>query len=40
MKAHGILTMARSISLAYYFADLVEDTVKIAFKAANIPADD
>lgn len=40
MKEHGMLTMGPSISLAYYIADLVEDTAKIAFIAANIPADD
>lgn len=39
MKEHGILTMAPSISLAYYIADLVEDTAKIAFIAANIKAE-
>lgn len=39
MKEHGILTMASSISLAYYIADLVEDTAKIAFVAANSKAD-
>lgn len=38
MKEHGILTMASSISQAYYIADLVEDTAKIAFVAANIKA--
>ena len=38
MREHGILTMATSISTAYYLADLVEDTAKIAFVAANIPA--
>ncbi|MGI9536834.1 MAG: hypothetical protein ACR2PB_07175 [Desulfocapsaceae bacterium] len=40
MKEHDILTMAPSISLAWYIADLVENTAKIAFIAANIPADD
>lgn len=39
MKEHGILAMAPSISQAYYVADLVEDTAKIAFIAANIKAD-
>lgn len=40
MREHAILTMAPSISLAYGITDLVEDTAKIAFFAANIPADD
>ena len=40
MKEHGILTMASSISLAYCIADLIENTAKIAFIAASIPADD
>lgn len=39
MKKHGILTMAESMSLAYYVADLVEDSAKIAFVAANIHTD-
>ncbi len=39
MKEHGILSMAASINLAYYIADLVEDTAKIAFVSANIPTD-
>jgi len=39
MKEHGILTMAESMSLAYYVADLVEDSAKIAFVAANIHTD-
>lgn len=39
MKEHGILTLAPTIQTAYYLADLVEDTAKIAFIAANIPAD-
>ena len=36
MKEHGILAMAPSIEAAYYLADLIEDTAKIAFVAANI----
>lgn len=38
MKEHGILTMAPSLGTAYYLADLIEDTAKIAFIAAHIPA--
>ena len=40
MKEHGILTMAPSIQSAYYLADLIEDTAKIAFVAANIKMED
>ena len=39
MKEHGILKMAPSISQACCIVDLVEDTAKIAFVAANIKAD-
>lgn len=31
MKEHGILTVAPDLPTAYYLADLVEDTAKIAF---------
>ena len=37
MKEHGILTMGPDLKAAYYLADLVEDTAKIAFIASNIP---
>jgi L-ribulose-5-phosphate 4-epimerase len=40
MKEHGILTLGPDLKTAYYLADLVEDTAKIAFIAANIPTDD
>lgn len=36
MKEHGILAMGADLKMAYYIADLVEDTAKIAFIAANI----
>ena len=36
MKEHGILTMGPDLKTAYYLADLVEDTAKIAFIASNI----
>ena len=36
MKEHGILTLGENLKTAYYLADLVEDTAKIAFIAANI----
>ena len=39
MSDIDVLRMAPSISQAYYIADLVEDTAKIAFVAANIKAD-
>ena len=37
MKEHGILAMGADLKMAYYIADLVEDTAKIAFIASNIP---
>lgn len=37
MKEHGILTLGRDLRHAYYLADLVEDTAKIAYIAATIP---
>jgi L-fuculose-phosphate aldolase len=37
MKEHGILTLGRDLKHAYYLADLVEDTAKIAYVAATIP---
>lgn len=36
MKEHGILTLGRDLKTAYYLADLVEDTAKIAFIEGNI----
>ncbi|MDI7258846.1 MAG: class II aldolase/adducin family protein [Thermodesulfobacteriota bacterium] len=36
MKEHGILTMGSDIKTAYYLADLVEGTAKIAFIESNI----
>ena len=36
MKEHGILTLGKDLKEAYYLADLVEDTAKIAFIEANI----
>jgi L-ribulose-5-phosphate 4-epimerase len=39
MKEHGILAMGRDLRQAYYFADLTEDTAKIAYVAATIPDD-
>jgi L-ribulose-5-phosphate 4-epimerase len=36
MKEHGILALGPDIKTAYYLADLVEDTAKVAFIAANI----
>ena len=38
MREHGILAMGRDMKHAYYLADLTEDTAKIAFIEANIPA--
>ncbi len=38
MKEHGILTMGSDIRTAYYLADLVEGTAKIAFIESNIRA--
>ncbi len=40
MQEHGILTLGPDIKTAYYLADLVEDTAKIAFIEANIKIDD
>ncbi len=37
MKEHGILTLGRDLRHAYYLADLVEDTAKIAYIASTIP---
>jgi len=36
MKEHGILTLGPDLKSAYYIADLVEDTAKIAFIEGNI----
>ena len=36
MKEHGILALGPDLKTAYYTADLVEDTAKIAFIEANI----
>jgi len=36
MKEHGILTLGKDLKTAFYLADLVEDTAKIAFIEANI----
>ena len=36
MKDHGILTLAIDLKTAYYLADLVEETAKIAFIEENI----
>jgi ribulose-5-phosphate 4-epimerase/fuculose-1-phosphate aldolase len=36
MKEHGILTLGPDLKTAYYLADLVEDTAKVAFIAGNI----
>ncbi len=36
MKEHGILTMGSDIKTAYYLADLVEGTAKIAFIESSI----
>jgi len=38
MKEHGILTLGKDLMEAFYLADLVEDTAKIAFIEANIKA--
>jgi L-ribulose-5-phosphate 4-epimerase len=40
MREHGTLALGIDLSNAYYLSDLVEDTAKIAFITANIPADD
>lgn len=37
MKEHGILALGPDLQVAFYVADLVEDTAKIAFLVANIP---
>ena len=39
MKEHGILALGPDIKTAYYLADLVEDTAKVAFITANIKTD-
>ncbi len=39
MKEHGVLALGPDIRTAYYLADLVEDTAKIAFIEANIKID-
>jgi L-ribulose-5-phosphate 4-epimerase len=36
MKEHGILTLGTDLKMAFYLADLVEDTAKIAFIADQI----
>ncbi|MBW2030559.1 MAG: class II aldolase/adducin family protein [Deltaproteobacteria bacterium] len=36
MKEHGILALGKDLKTAFYLADLVEDTAKVAFIAANI----
>jgi L-fuculose-phosphate aldolase len=36
MREHGILALAPDLKAAYYIADIVEDTAKVAFIAANI----
>ena len=36
MKEHGILTLGKDLKEAYYLADLVEDTAKVAFIEGNI----
>jgi len=36
MKEHGILTVGADLKMAFYLADLVEDTAKVAFIADNI----
>jgi L-ribulose-5-phosphate 4-epimerase len=37
MKEHGILTLGRDLKHAFYLADLIEDTAKIAYITATIP---
>jgi L-ribulose-5-phosphate 4-epimerase len=39
MKEHGILALGPDIKTAYYLADLVEDTAKVAFITTNIKMD-
>ena len=36
MEGHGILTLGKDLKEAFYLADLVEDTAKIAFIETNI----
>ncbi len=36
MKEHGILALGPDLMTAFYIADLVEDTAKIAFISGNI----
>jgi len=36
MKEHGILTLGVNLKMAYYLADLVEDTARVAFIEGNI----
>jgi L-fuculose-phosphate aldolase len=36
MKEHGILTLGSDLKNAFFLADLLEDTAKIAYLAANI----
>ena len=36
MKEHGILAMGTDLMNAFYLADLLEDTAKIAYLAAQI----
>ncbi|HVN22859.1 MAG TPA: class II aldolase/adducin family protein [Syntrophorhabdales bacterium] len=36
MKEHGVLALGPALATAFYVADLVEDTAKIAFLAENI----
>jgi L-ribulose-5-phosphate 4-epimerase len=36
MKEHGIMTLGTDLMNAFYLADLLEDTAKIAYLAANI----
>jgi L-ribulose-5-phosphate 4-epimerase len=36
MKEHGVLTLGKDLKEAYYLADLVEDTAKVAFIESNI----
>lgn len=36
MREHGILTLGADLKTAYYLADLVEDTAKMAFIEGNI----
>jgi L-fuculose-phosphate aldolase len=36
MKEHGILTLGKDLKEAYFLADLLEDTARVAFIEANI----